>query len=108
MTILETKKCIYNKYFCILISIPNYYHFFLRNDLLLLKEGEEEKTKIYSALCVVGKSLTESDLNKLNNMVDVKLSQKTPIRVLHRFGIFFFYCIITKVNQYCILLSLIK
>lgn len=71
--------------------------------MLLLKEGEEEKRKIYTAVCVVGKTLTEGDLNKLNNMTDVKLSQKTPIRVLHRYGIFFSYGIYTKVNQYCIL-----
>lgn len=75
--------------------------------MLLLKEGEEEKRKIYSALCIVGKTLTEGDINKLNNMVDIKLSQKTPVRVLHRLEIFFAYCIDTKVNQYCILLLLI-
>lgn len=73
--------------------------------MLLLKEGEEEKRKIYSALCIVGKTLTEGDINKLNNMVDIKLSQKTPVRVLHRLEIFFLIALIQKliniVSYYC-------
>jgi len=55
-----------------------------KRDTLLLKEGEEEKRKRYSALCIVGRTLLETDIDKLNGLKDIKLSQKTPIRVLHR------------------------
>lgn len=57
---------------------------FSRKATLLLKEGEEEKKKCYSALCIVKRNLTEDDVIHLECMKDIKLIQKTPIRVLHR------------------------
>ncbi|KAG8192038.1 hypothetical protein JTE90_025304 [Oedothorax gibbosus] len=53
-------------------------------DTALLKEGEEQKRKTYSALCFVEKTLTEEDIAKLESIKDLVLYQKTPIRVLHR------------------------
>lgn len=51
-----------------------------------LKEGEEEKTKVYSALCVTldGLPLTVEDLEKMNSVSELVINQKTPLRVLHR------------------------
>lgn len=66
-----------------LISV-NKLQMITKEDTLLLKEGEEQKRKSYSALCIVGKALTENDINKLNNLTDITLNQDTPIRVLHR------------------------
>ncbi|RWS28935.1 putative tRNA pseudouridine synthase Pus10-like protein [Leptotrombidium deliense] len=49
-----------------------------------LKQGEENKTKEYAALCCFDRSLTEDDLNKIENIHELEIHQKTPIRVLHR------------------------
>ena len=50
-----------------------------------LKDGEEKKTKNYSALCVMldhpSLSAEEIALLKLEELV---IQQKTPLRVLHR------------------------
>ncbi|CAL1296093.1 unnamed protein product [Larinioides sclopetarius] len=53
-------------------------------DTLLLKEGEELKRKNYTALCLVERTLSPEDVKKLESLKDLKLNQKTPIRVLHR------------------------
>ncbi|XP_072751987.1 tRNA pseudouridine synthase Pus10 [Anoplolepis gracilipes] len=57
-----------------------------RLDLKKLKEGENIKTKFYRALCICrnanGDSL--SQLKILNELKNIKIIQKTPIRVLHR------------------------
>lgn len=57
-----------------------------KEQLSPLKEGEEEKTKIYSALCVTldNPSLTEEELKRLDGLSGLVLMQKTPLRVLHR------------------------
>ncbi|XP_032679813.1 putative tRNA pseudouridine synthase Pus10 [Odontomachus brunneus] len=56
-----------------------------RLDLQRLKEGEHVKTKFYRALCVCRSTSNclpqVENLNKLKNM---KIIQRTPIRVLHR------------------------
>ncbi|KAL5009163.1 hypothetical protein ScPMuIL_014744 [Solemya velum] len=49
-----------------------------------LKEGEMEKEKTYTALCWSTKVLTQEDLDKLAQYKDLKVMQKTPIRVIHR------------------------
>merc|ERR1712141_398839 len=50
-----------------------------------LKEGEDQKRKIYTALCVVSKDISIETLKeKLEPIQDLELSQWTPIRVLHR------------------------
>jgi len=56
----------------------------MKDALDRLKEGEEEKQKTYSALCYTARPLSQTDVDKLNQMKDVVLKQKTPIRVLHR------------------------
>ncbi|XP_062612720.1 tRNA pseudouridine synthase Pus10-like, partial [Saccostrea cucullata] len=55
-----------------------------KKDVDKLKEGEIEKTKTYSALCWSKESLSEEQLNKLKEIKDLIIYQKTPIRVLHR------------------------
>ncbi|KAF7393997.1 hypothetical protein HZH68_010816 [Vespula germanica] len=56
-----------------------------RDDLKKLKEGENVKTKFYRALCVCRKAPQDkSCLEALNKLKNVKIIQKTPIRVLHR------------------------
>ncbi|KAM8946944.1 tRNA pseudouridine synthase Pus10 [Pelodytes ibericus] len=49
-----------------------------------MKEGEEEKTKCYSALIWIEKAMQKEDLQMLDNMEELKIAQKTPLRVLHR------------------------
>ncbi|XP_031560971.1 putative tRNA pseudouridine synthase Pus10 [Actinia tenebrosa] len=49
-----------------------------------LKEAENTKTKTYSCLVWTEKEISEKDLEKLTEIKDLKLQQKTPLRVLHR------------------------
>uniref|UniRef100_A0A2R8ZVY3 tRNA pseudouridine synthase Pus10 n=1 Tax=Pan paniscus TaxID=9597 RepID=A0A2R8ZVY3_PANPA len=49
-----------------------------------MKEGEEEKTKTYSALIWTNKAIQKKDIEFLNDIKDLKIDQKTPLRVLHR------------------------
>ncbi|XP_060687527.1 putative tRNA pseudouridine synthase Pus10 isoform X2 [Hemiscyllium ocellatum] len=49
-----------------------------------MKEGEEEKTKSYSALIWTEKAIVKNDIDFLQDLQDLKLDQKTPLRVLHR------------------------
>lgn len=56
----------------------------LREETEKLKEGEIDKIKNYSALCWSKSPFSTEQLNKLADMKDLKLLQKTPIRVLHR------------------------
>jgi len=50
----------------------------------ILKASETEKIKAYSCVVNVKKKLTPDDIEILNNVVDLKVQQKTPLRVLHR------------------------
>ncbi|KAG8443868.1 hypothetical protein GDO86_009165, partial [Hymenochirus boettgeri] len=49
-----------------------------------MKEGEEEKTKCYSALIWTEKLIQVEDLKRLDSLEELKIIQKTPLRVLHR------------------------
>ncbi|XP_036781916.2 tRNA pseudouridine synthase Pus10 isoform X4 [Manis pentadactyla] len=49
-----------------------------------MKEGEEEKTKSYSALIWTNKAIQKKDIDFLNDIKDLMIDQKTPLRVLHR------------------------
>ena len=49
-----------------------------------IKKAEVNKMKIYSCFVWVKKSLNENDINKLNNIKNLEVIQKTPLRVLHR------------------------
>ncbi|XP_011876849.1 PREDICTED: putative tRNA pseudouridine synthase Pus10 [Vollenhovia emeryi] len=56
-----------------------------RLDLKKLKEGENVKTKFYRALCVCrGASGGLPQLEHLNQLKNVRIIQRTPVRVLHR------------------------
>jgi len=55
-----------------------------KDDIKSLKEGEEEKKKRYTALCVTAGPCPEQNFSVLENFKDLKLMQETPIRVLHR------------------------
>ncbi|KAJ8002130.1 hypothetical protein DPEC_G00176630 [Dallia pectoralis] len=49
-----------------------------------MKEGEEDKTKSYSALIWTQKAINKDDISFLEETKELKLAQKTPLRVLHR------------------------
>ncbi|XP_021248572.1 putative tRNA pseudouridine synthase Pus10 isoform X3 [Numida meleagris] len=49
-----------------------------------MKEGEEEKTKTYSALIWTDKTIQKEHIAFLDNIKELKLDQNTPLRVLHR------------------------
>ena len=49
-----------------------------------IKKAETNKTKIYSCFVWTKKELNEDDINKLNNIKNLEVIQKTPLRVLHR------------------------
>ncbi|XP_029706287.1 tRNA pseudouridine synthase Pus10 isoform X3 [Takifugu rubripes] len=49
-----------------------------------MKEGEEEKTKSYTALVWTHKAIQREDLSFMDDIKDLTLNQKTPLRVLHR------------------------
>lgn len=55
-----------------------------KKDLKNLKEGEEEKTKAYCALCIAPKGYDSSNLEALSKMPQLVVHQRTPLRVLHR------------------------
>lgn len=50
----------------------------------LLKQGEEEKRKIYVALVWTEGEVSRDQLRLLDETKDVVLQQRTPVRVLHR------------------------
>ena len=50
----------------------------------VLKTGEEEKEKLYSSLIWTSLPISPQDLSFLNEVSDLAINQKTPIRVLHR------------------------
>ncbi|XP_053388289.1 tRNA pseudouridine synthase Pus10-like [Mercenaria mercenaria] len=55
-----------------------------KEDTDILKEGEIDKVKKYSALCWSKLPVTDEHLNTLSSIKDLTILQKTPIRVLHR------------------------
>ncbi|XP_061626147.1 putative tRNA pseudouridine synthase Pus10 isoform X1 [Phyllopteryx taeniolatus] len=55
-----------------------------RDAMSRMKEGEEEKTKSYQALVWTHKSIHKDDIAFINHIKDLRVDQKTPLRVLHR------------------------
>jgi tRNA pseudouridine synthase 10 len=56
-----------------------------RDDMHLIKSGEEDKRKFYRALCVlIDKNVTVDIIEKLNVQKAFEIQQWTPLRVLHR------------------------
>ncbi|XP_052769786.1 tRNA pseudouridine synthase Pus10-like isoform X2 [Mya arenaria] len=50
----------------------------------VLKQGEIDKVKWYRALCWSEQPVSQQHLDTLNSTKELKILQKTPIRVLHR------------------------
>ncbi|CAH8385473.1 unnamed protein product [Eruca vesicaria subsp. sativa] len=50
----------------------------------MMREGEAEKQKQYAALVWTSRPLEEKDINSVSSMKELKILQKTPVRVLHR------------------------
>ncbi|CAG8448758.1 21618_t:CDS:10, partial [Gigaspora rosea] len=56
-----------------------------KQDLSIIKEGEETKTKTYSALAWISKKVTPEVIDEINKFHDgFTINQRTPIRVLQR------------------------
>uniref|UniRef100_A0A3Q3X8X6 tRNA pseudouridine synthase Pus10 n=1 Tax=Mola mola TaxID=94237 RepID=A0A3Q3X8X6_MOLML len=55
-----------------------------REAMSRMKEGEEEKTKSYTALVWTLKPIRRDDISFIDDIQDLTLDQKTPLRVLHR------------------------
>uniref|UniRef100_A0A8C9Z063 tRNA pseudouridine synthase Pus10 n=1 Tax=Sander lucioperca TaxID=283035 RepID=A0A8C9Z063_SANLU len=55
-----------------------------REAMSRMKEGEEEKTKTYTALVWTQKPIQSEDIAFIDDIKDLTLDQKTPLRVLHR------------------------
>ncbi|XP_051240812.1 putative tRNA pseudouridine synthase Pus10 isoform X2 [Dicentrarchus labrax] len=55
-----------------------------RDAMSRMKEGEEEKTKSYTALIWTQKPIQRDDITFIDDIKDLTLDQKTPLRVLHR------------------------
>ncbi|XP_054461095.1 LOW QUALITY PROTEIN: putative tRNA pseudouridine synthase Pus10 [Anoplopoma fimbria] len=55
-----------------------------REAMSRMKEGEEDKTKSYTALVWTQKPIQREDIAFIDDIKDLTLDQKTPLRVLHR------------------------
>lgn len=55
-----------------------------REDLVHIKTGEEQKKKLYRALCVLKVPVTLEIIQKLDISTAFMIQQQTPLRVLHR------------------------
>lgn len=56
----------------------------IRDDVHHIKSGEEDKKKIYRALCIIKGDVTEELMQKLTIEKEFVINQWTPLRVLHR------------------------
>ena len=50
----------------------------------LMREGEAEKQKQYTALLWISRPLKDEDFQHVSSLKDLKVLQRTPVRVLHR------------------------
>ncbi|KAK4348889.1 hypothetical protein RND71_031644 [Anisodus tanguticus] len=50
----------------------------------LMREGESEKQKQYAALVWISRPVRDDDMQMISSLKELKVAQKTPIRVLHR------------------------
>lgn len=55
-----------------------------RDDVHHIKSGEEDKKKIYRALCTIAGDVTLELLERLTIEKEFVIQQWTPLRVLHR------------------------
>ncbi|KAI9140485.1 hypothetical protein BKA69DRAFT_1125580 [Paraphysoderma sedebokerense] len=54
------------------------------SDTIVIKQGEETKKKTYSCLIWTSKPVNQALLDKLTEIEDLQIIQRTPLRVLHR------------------------
>ena len=73
-----------------------------KDKTMAIKHGEETKRKQYSALIETEKDITTDQLDCLNDVKELVISQKTPIRVLHRRALLTRQRIIHSMNTQCI------
>lgn len=59
-------------------------HWLIREELVHIKHGEEQKRKFYRALCVLNAPVTVDIMQKLQIPDGFLVQQQTPLRVLHR------------------------
>jgi len=50
----------------------------------VLKESETNKIKAYVGFLQSNSDVSEDEVALINNLPELKISQKTPLRVLHR------------------------
>ncbi|KAL2503893.1 Pseudouridine synthase family protein [Abeliophyllum distichum] len=50
----------------------------------LIREGEAEKQKQYTALVWISRPLNDNDVQTVSSLKATQILQKTPVRVLHR------------------------
>ncbi|KAK9270340.1 hypothetical protein L1049_025919 [Liquidambar formosana] len=50
----------------------------------LMREGEAEKQKQYTALVWISRQLEDADMQTVSSLKEMRILQRTPIRVLHR------------------------
>ncbi|KAL3692555.1 hypothetical protein R1sor_006206 [Riccia sorocarpa] len=50
----------------------------------LMRQGEIEKQKEYVAVVWLDRPVTQADFERLSNLKELEIQQKTPVRVLHR------------------------
>ncbi|XP_011303738.1 putative tRNA pseudouridine synthase Pus10 [Fopius arisanus] len=69
-----------------LVHLTSDLRFLEPGHLKTLKDGENKKSKFYRALCTIKDSSKKGRINleQLEGMRNVKIIQKTPVRVLHR------------------------
>lgn len=49
-----------------------------------LKQGEMEKQKMYRAICIATRPISQKDVEKIAEIKELQIQQETPLRVLHR------------------------
>ncbi|RID58137.1 hypothetical protein BRARA_F01453 [Brassica rapa] len=50
----------------------------------MMREGEAEKQKQYAAIVWIARPVEEKDIDSISSLKELKILQKTPVRVLHR------------------------
>lgn len=55
-----------------------------RSHVMVMKDGEKDKKKMYAAVVWLSRAVQASDFEVLDSIQDMNISQDTPIRVAHR------------------------
>ncbi len=62
----------------------NSLEFGTENDFMSLKDSEETKVKTYCCVVETSEKISDEKISQLNQIKDLHIFQKTPLRVLHR------------------------